>query len=162
MKVFNAVIEGYQKNHGSFAPNYKVTLLELPENLFFIEDGRDRFSYFGNVWGFKEVNKKELCVGEMRREVRSLSTYPGFVLPNVGEGEHLLRNPRSIFFRDRRVFIKQDLINDRNYLEMLNEEIVQEVGRIFSDGGLPGLMKRTVDNFPLRDRKYFKMFSNKS
>ncbi|MBI2451512.1 hypothetical protein HYV50_00365 [Candidatus Pacearchaeota archaeon] len=114
---FNVVIE--ETYHDEWRRlNYKLANLEIPQNAVQIADGAYNYGFYGKTKDFKKVDK----VKEESLEFKVhgfIGFCDGIVLPFRGGIPNILERPRTLVFRDGRIFIEKGMMNDSKYMDML-------------------------------------------
>lgn len=134
---FNSVIEGTYHDEW-FLFHYKLANLSIPKNVSLINDGTNKYSFFGKTEDFISVDQNKKT-DSLEIEVDSLSFGPGIVLPFRGGIPNILDRPRTISLRDGRIFVDEHMIIDEKYVKAI-PEILQTANKLFTD-------KQTNENY---------------
>ena len=145
MENLNAVVEG-NSHYNLKIPLFKLVNLEIPENVFLIDDTSRRFNFYGVTNDFKKIERRDLDVGTFKR-VDRLSLCPGIVLPYRGEFKSLLENPRTVILKDGRVFVENGIRRNLEYMRLLHGEIISEAGEALSAETI-GFVMRAISYLP--------------
>ena len=147
MRNLNAVIEG-TSHYNLGRPLFKLANLEIPENVFLIYDTSFKFHLYGATKDFKEIERANLNVGTFKR-VDELSVCSGIVLPYRGEFKSLLENPRTVLLRDGRIFVKEGMKRNSEYMGLLHGEIISGAGEALSAETI-GFVLKAISDLPKR------------
>lgn len=141
-KNFNAIIEGSYQDDPGF--HFKLAQLEIPAGTTVIHDGSYTYNYYEPDSDFQPVPKTKGKRGKKKtppREegkdleamVETLSLCAG---PVLGERDcftdSLLERPRTICFRDGRMYVDQEYAAIPKYMALL-PRVLSAAWKIFND-----------------------------
>lgn len=114
------LIEGLNHSENHFSPNYRNISMEIPDDATHINDGDFIYRIYGTATkDFEEIIEENPDV---------LKT----IFVNRIRDFSKLTRPRAIITSDRRIFVEQSISLNKDYLGLLEREIILEAGKFFS------------------------------
>lgn len=128
--TFNAVIEGVYRVDSGEKAGFKLTCLDIPENILHISDGVYKFVRYNGDARKNNVSDQP----NLETVVELLASCRGVILPKkTGEVNVVMDKPRMIYMRDGRVFLEEKtFLEDDSYKRTLKDH-VQGLNIIFKD-----------------------------
>jgi len=121
---FNAIIEGPYDSRGYTRSKFKLIRLNVPRDIDGIDDGLNMYDLVSSQYPEYPLGltdsldiKKYLCIG-------SLQFRKGLVVPQNREYPSIIENPRVLFLRDGRVYLKDSFVNDQAFMEYLKKMLI--------------------------------------
>ncbi|PIN81279.1 hypothetical protein COV11_02265 [Candidatus Woesearchaeota archaeon CG10_big_fil_rev_8_21_14_0_10_30_7] len=141
-KSFNAVVEGTAQDDW-MTLNYKLTRIEVPENVVVLNDGVYKYKLHGRTEDFENVQVTNAEAGDLEAKINFLGFCEGVVLPYCGGISNFLQRPRAICMRDGRVYIDENMATDDSYVNAVSL-VVKTAGEIFSEQKLSKLYSQVA------------------
>ena len=126
---FNSVIEGATDVLAECC--YKIAFLNMRPKTNVLFDGLYKYVLYGKTKDFKGI-QKEIKIRCLETKIDSLVVCQGIVLKDPGVFERILERPRTVCMDDGRIFIEEEMLNDKNYKKII-PGIINIAGGIFKD-----------------------------
>ena len=140
---FNAVIEG-SFQEGWKTLHYKIAELQIPTDTNLLNDGQYQYRLFGRTEDFQTIIQFSGKGNILETRLESLSYCNGIILPIESSVlEYDLERPRAVCMRDGRIFVDNDMLDDKLYLDAF-QKIVKNCGEIFQSEEYLDLRKKPM------------------